>query len=256
MCFQMTSENAVASITDYQLEEYLRCPFKYYNKYILQKSTDHLNWKQLVQYAVNHAIYEFYTLPIESRSSSRIIDVLNRHWTNKVHRFESNPHFHRVKAKVIQSLLRELASDSSELPPLLLFENISVWIDELQSEMSMIFQLARWAKQSFIIQKFIVDEDRDVTTAFVHMASVLSSKAFQTLPERIEIITLMTGQKQVYRPKREDLPGSIAYMQITNDLFQETTVYKKSSSVQECVACPFMSDCRTDLDMITSPYIQ
>ncbi|WP_199613733.1 hypothetical protein [Paenibacillus alkalitolerans] len=63
----MSSDTFVVSIADYQLEEYLRCPHKYYNKYILRKNTDHQNWKQLVQYAVNHAIHEYYSLPAESR---------------------------------------------------------------------------------------------------------------------------------------------------------------------------------------------
>lgn len=251
----MHSETHMPGIADYQLEEYLRCPHKYYNKYILRQSTDHLNWRQLVQYAVHHAIHEHYSLPAESRSSRKVQEFIDRHWTNKVYRFESEHHFHRVKSTVTQNLLLELFPGNVPVPPLMLFENISVWIDELQAEMSMIFQVVHWTKQSFVIQKFLANEDIDVMTAFVHMASVVSRKAFQTMPEQIEIITLMTGEKHVYRPKEEILTSSLDYLRLMYGLFQETTVFKKSGSVHECTACPFISRCRSESDKRTNPLI-
>ncbi|WP_373231320.1 hypothetical protein [Cohnella sp.] len=118
----MHSETLVPGIADYQLEEYLRCPHKYYNKYILRQSTDHLNWRQLVQYAVNHAIHEYYSLPVESRTPRIVVEFVDRYWTNKVRRFESNHHFHRVKSIVTQNLLLELSPSNVLVPPPMLFE--------------------------------------------------------------------------------------------------------------------------------------
>lgn len=246
------SEARAPEIADYLLEEYLRCPNKYYNKHILQQSRDHLNWKQLVQYAVNHTVHQTYSIPAESRTPANVSAVFDRYWTNKVNRFESAHHYHRVKSTVTRHLIDELLSDSASVPPALLFESIRVRLDELQVDISMIFQAVYWTRESFAIQKFLVDEDRDVMNAFVHMAGVISRHAFQALPERIEIITLMTGNKYVYRPRDEELPASLDYLRLMSRLFRELTVYKRSDPVCECTGCPFTSRCRNESDRPTA----
>ncbi len=239
-------------LADYELEEFLRCPHKYVHKHEHHLNQDHLNWRQLVQYAVNHAIHDYYSLPPESRTAAGIRSFLERQWTNKVRLFESFPHFHRVKAMVTEHLVRELTSLPLETPPILLFESISAWIDELRAEISLIVQLAYWSGESYTIRKFMVGEDPAVIPAFFHMTSVMAHRAFGKLPEQIEVVTLLTGQKQTYRPQDEELEASIDYLRLASRLFQEKTVHVKREADYECTACPFTERCPRGTESISA----
>lgn len=225
----------------------MRCPHRFYNKHILGRRSNAVNWRQMVQYAVSYVINDYYTLPAKSRSSLKVLESIQRRWTNKVDMFQSSCHFHVIRAVITDHLLQWLKSENDATPPLFLFENVSAWIEELQFELSMIFQVVEWSENSFVIKKFLVDDDSDVIMTFKHMATVVSHKAFLTMPDRIEIYTLISGQKYVFCPDSDDLSKSLDYLRLTKRLYQESNDYKKSSDT-ECGTCPFKVNCYSAAD--------
>ncbi|QGQ95952.1 hypothetical protein EHS13_14255 [Paenibacillus psychroresistens] len=234
---------ASAPIKDYEFEELMRCPFKYYKRHVKGEKSNSLHWRQMVQYAVNHVINDIYSLPVEARSQARIYEIIHTRWKINMRLFESKAHYNQILAHVTTALLDHFSADFAKEPPLFLFETFSTWIEELQTELSMIFQVVEWSEQTFVIKKILVDEDSDVITVFKHMAILFSHKAFARLPSRIEIFSVLSGKTTIIEPKgTEDITQAIDYLWLTQQLLP-TNPYRKTNSLLECNTCPFNAEC-------------
>lgn len=230
-------------IKDYEFEELMRCPFKYYKRHIKGEKSNSLHWRQMVQYAVNHVINDIYSLPVEARSQAKIFECIHTRWKINMRLFGSKAHYNQILATVTTALLDYFSADFTEVPPLFLFESFSTWIEELQTELSMIFQVVEWSEQAFIIKKVLVDEDADVITVFKHMAILFSHKAFDRLPERIEIFSVLSGKTLIIEPEgMEDITKAIDYLWLTQQLLPANP-YRKINSILECNTCPFNAEC-------------
>lgn len=234
---------AAGFIKDYEFEELMRCPFKYYKRHIKGENSSSLNWRQMVQYAVNHIINDIYTLPVEARSQARIFEIIHTRWRINKRLFESQAQYNQVRSTVTVSLLNHFSSAFTAAPPLFLFESHSTWIEELQTELSIIFQLVEWTEQSYVIKKILVDEDPDVINVFKHMVILFSHRAFGKLPERIEIFSVLSEKIIVIEPNdQEDLSIAIDFLSLTQQLLP-TNPYRKMNSILECNTCPFLTEC-------------
>jgi hypothetical protein len=243
-----------STVEDYQLEEWMRCPYKYYHKNILGIAPDYLNWRQMAQYGVNHVINDYYLLPNSERTDAKILELVQRRWTNKISRFYSYSHFHEVRSEIAGNLMYFLLEDQQSTPPLILFERFKVWVDELHVHLSMIFQLVQGTEKSYVIKKYLVDEDPDVISMFKHMAIIFSCKAFLALPEKIEVYLLLSGNKLVFEPSQNDIKESIDFLNLTKKLMDDASYYTKSDSVTECKTCPFRNKCHQEANQKTKIY--
>ncbi|WP_409341820.1 hypothetical protein [Paenibacillus sp. MBLB4367] len=209
-------------LLDYEMEQYWQCPDCFKRK----RSNGHScgpSWQHLVQYAVNHAINDYYMLPSEQRTAIGILNSLDKRWTNKVKSFRSKEHFERVQKIVKHYLVIHLLRDSGGMEPFSLFEKHSVRLPELDAELSMIVQVAEWGTTSFVLKKFIVHDDPNVVRAFLHTAVAICDRAFGRLPERIEVHTLLQGTTYTAVPVEEDVPASLDYLLLMRGLLQDDT---------------------------------
>ncbi|WP_146762265.1 hypothetical protein [Paenibacillus contaminans] len=227
MSITMDTETAVHLIgtdklLDYELEQYWHCP----GCFERNRANGHScgpSWQQLVQYAVNHAINDYYMLPSDRRTAIAILDSLDKRWTNKVRAFASKEHFDRVKKVVSHYLVIHLLRDSGAQEPFCLFEQHSVRLPELRTDLSMIFQVAEWGSSSLVIKKFIVHNDPNIVRAFLHMTVAFADRAFGKLPERIEVHTLLDGATYTAIPVEEDIPASLDYLLLMRGLMKGGT---------------------------------
>lgn len=233
----------VTEIKDYLLEEWIRCPYKYVKKNVNGRYPHNINWRQRVQYSVNHIIHDFCMLPDREQSESRILESAKQRWTNKVGSFYSDQHYRDIQSIVTSHLVYFLLQQSMTAPPMILFEKYSVWIDELKVQLTMIFQQVQGTENSYVIKKYLVDEDPDVIEAYKHMTVTFCHHAFPTLPERMDVYLLQSGTHLMYTPTLQDVRASVDYLRITHRLFDEAGAYTKQESLTECRTCPFRREC-------------
>jgi hypothetical protein len=222
---------SVKTIADYHLEEFMRCPYQFYQKQILGKRVTRLHWREMVQYAVNQVVEDYYKLPPQSRSAYKVMELIQRHWIKKVDLFASKIDYYLVLANVTDHLLHCLLEAKDADVPVLLFEKLRVYLEELQVELAMTFQVVEWSAESYIVKKFFVEENENILTSFKHMAVFFCKKAFQSLPERIDAVSLLTGATHRFYPQPDDVPKALEYLQFTKNLLQESKNYPK------CHAC-------------------
>lgn len=101
-------------LKDYQFEEWMRCPYKYYNSQILGKQRDFLNWRQMVQYVVN-VIYDCYSLPPDQCSAAKVIEQVNQRWKIRPYLFDSSLHHLQVRAIVMEQLIGYFAGNKMQI---------------------------------------------------------------------------------------------------------------------------------------------
>lgn len=233
----------VKALTDHHLEEYLRCPYKFYISHIRKIRKTKNDWRHVVQHAVNRIIQEYYQLHVEGRSSSKVLGLIEKHWNVNVRFFDSKVHYYMILAKATDYLLQWLNHYKSIYPPVFLFEKFSTSIEELQINLSITFQIGEWSKKSFIIKKVLVDDNEGIIQSYKNLTIVFCQQAFQTIPERIEIYCLSTGQTYIFYPKSDDVKSGMQYLTLIKNLLGESKNYIKTNSIQECNSCPFKDSC-------------
>jgi hypothetical protein len=226
---------SVKVITDYHLEEFTRSPYWFYHRYMLKNRT-RSHWMQMVQYSVNRIVHDFYKFPPKSRSSLKVLELIQQYWIKQVNLFDSKIHYYTVLAKITDHLLQVLLSEQDMNPPLFLFEKVDTWHEELQVHLSITFQMATWTKGSFVIKKYVVDDDPGVVTSFNHLAILFSKTAFQTLPERIETVSLLSGITHQIYPNTDDISKALDYCELMKKLLEESK-NSPEDSMKKCNRC-------------------
>lgn len=205
---------------------------------------------QLSQLAVSHVVNAFYSTPEMERPWFSIPATLERWWTNKISKFESEEHYWSIKQRLLDGLhllLMENKSDS----PLILFEQHQVFVQELQVELMHILQLVLRTEDGepsdYMVRKYIVDEDEDMIALFQHLTTVFCASAFGRLPMQIEVLSVLSGNRLVTNPSSESLQGSIDYMKLVTSLMPEVASepmqIRKTQGSAECRRCPFLEEC-------------
>lgn len=219
---------AVIRLEDYKLEELLRNPERFAKIQSGSKRDSGVNWRQMVQFAAMHSVNDFYKLPAEARTRAAVEAAVERWWTNRNYKFHSNEHFLQMKHAVISNLGEFLVDEPCCSTPIILFEQLTAYVDELDMELSQIFHVvsadAEGAADDFIAQKFAVDTDADSLDLLFHMTSVFCANAFEKLPARIEVLSLLSGKRFLFKPDEASLKRSYDFMYLVKSLLPEVKV--------------------------------
>ncbi len=205
-------------LADYQLERWIRAYFSEHSHTSPQDS----DWKQLTQYAAYHAINEWYSLHPKSRTQRMLTEWFDRRWNNKVHKFGSSEFYGDVKHMVTAHLYGFLSDTGSSERPLMLFENMNVWVKDLDIRLSMIVQVMEPFKSSFVIHKYMINPSQTEMELFIHMTVVFCYEAFGQLPEHLNIFQLMSGERQRISTLECDLSKSIDYLRLVKEVYTES----------------------------------
>jgi hypothetical protein len=223
---------AVVRIEDYRLEELLRSPEQFAKKQSKRKREADVNWRQMTQFAASHAVNDFYALPFEARTAEAIAASVEHWWTNRNYKFISDEHYLQTKQTVIEHLQLFLLNGACPDIPIICFEQLTTYVDDLDMELSQIFHTVIEAGNdgegfgSYTVQKFVVDADREALELLFHMTSVFGESAFGRLPARIEALSLLDGKRITFEPDDASLEYSYDYMYLVKTLLPETDVFK------------------------------
>ncbi|MBT2602700.1 hypothetical protein J7E55_06480 [Bacillus sp. ISL-53] len=170
------------------------------------------------------------------------MEFIDDHWSAiEVRQFESKIHYYKVLANITDHLVQCLTTKRN--PPLFLCEKFNMNIDELETELSLTFEVAEWSGNSFIIKKYLVDTDEEMNLLLNNMNSVFCEKEFGQLSERIEIYSLMEGKKETFIPTKKDVSGGLEYLNMIKNLLQEPKKYLKTDSLTVCKSCSHQKRC-------------
>ena len=240
---------SVKTLTDYHLESFLKCPYKFYYQHILMLNSGQVKWRQVVQSIINQVVHNFYQLPPNAQNQLNIMKLIDRYWKHvspKV--FESKIHYYMVLAKTTDHLLQYLSMEKKQKPPLFLYQKLNTYIAELETQLSLTFDLAEWTPDSFTVRKWLVEADEELIQLYNHLIVVFSHEAFGKIPEKIEIITLLDGQKYTFSPTMNKVTQGMMYLEYMKSLLQRPNDYSKTSSKTECKTCSFAHKCKNSIN--------
>ncbi|WP_431088390.1 hypothetical protein [Paenibacillus sp. 8b26] len=204
---------------DYQLEEMWRTP-QSTRQSQGKRGREGWNWRQRVQYAVGHALNEYFGMEVEVRREIPVQYVLEKWWPKQPTGFESLFHYWDVKNKVSGELSKICALNRDLSVPVILYEQFCTPIPELEVDISLIVQAA-WqlsaGADSLLIQKYIVDYNPNVIHTFQHLTNVFCYYAFGALPQLIEVYCLLEGKKIRFIPGPASLQQSLDYVRLLRD---------------------------------------
>jgi hypothetical protein len=235
--------NQIQSMTDENLRDFITCPYKFYFE-LIEKKKRSINWRQVVQHVVNKVVFSFYQLPAESRHSVCVLKLIDEYWGKVTPQiFESRIQYYTVVAKITDYLMENIQSESRKTPPLFLFEKLNTYIEELNVDLSLTFDVAEWSDSSFVIKKYLVDGTPEMLALYYHLSIVFSEKVLKRTPKRVEVVTLLDGKRHVFIPTSEDLQEGLKFLQTMKYSIEDSSNYFKTKNVNECNICPFLEEC-------------
>jgi len=234
----------IKAISDDHLVSFLRCPYQFYYQYLLKLDSYQVKWRQLVQSVINQVIRHFHQLPPTEQHKVSILKLVDSYWKNVSPQvFESRQHYYMVLAQTTDHLLQLLTKRKKQNPPLFLYRKINTYVEELETNLSLTYDLAKWRSQSFSVTKYLVEADEEMIELYQHLMVVFSYKAFNKLPEEIEVITLLEGKSYLCSPTEENYTQGIMYLQYMKNMLLNPGEYVKTDSQAECSSCPFIHRC-------------
>jgi hypothetical protein len=243
--------NPIHSMTDENLHDFITCPYKYYFEQIEKKKRS-INWRQVVQHVVNKVVYAFYQLPMERRHSVNVLRLIDDYWCKVSPQiFESRIQYYSVIAKITDCLMEHMQAESRHSPPLFLFEKLNTYIEELNVDLSLTFDVAEWSDSTFVIKKYLVDGTPEMLALYYHLSIVFSEKVLKRPPNRVEVVTLLDGEKHVFIPTSDDLQKGIHYLQMMKYSIEDSSTYLKTTNLNDCHICPFLEECDQDSREVT-----
>jgi len=238
----------IKTLSNDHIEQFIRCPYKFYQQQLLLKKTS-IDWKQLVQVTVHQIIKTYYSKPVEYRSNLYVLQLIEKYWRLKPNMFSSPVHYYDVLAKVSDYLLRFLGKKAHVELPLFVFEKYSVYVEEIQSNLSLTIDFAAWTEKSYTVTKFILDDHEEVKNAMKDFIIVFSKQAFKKVPEQIRFYSLLTGETTTYHIAPDDYQKSILQLHIVKSVLMEPKHFQKNYASSECENCPLQRECVEEGDM-------
>ncbi|MCM3668592.1 PD-(D/E)XK nuclease family protein [Mesobacillus maritimus] len=195
--------------------------------------------------SVDHQIVqEYYQLPLSEQKKLNVLKLIDRYWQKINPMLFDNPiQYYTVVAKITDHLLRFLESKEETTLPLFLFKKLDAYIDELESRVSLTFEVVEWFTYSFKIKKFLVEADREMVELYHYLMVVFAKKAFRKIPEQVEVINLLEGKRYTFTPSEEEVQRGILYLTYLKESVHKPDRYSPPSSSKECKQCPFHSKC-------------
>jgi hypothetical protein len=238
---------SIKLLADRHLENLHRCPHQFYLRQVKKQQT--YTWKQVVQHAVHQVIARYYRLPKAARSTTSILQLLNTHWRKDVRLFDSKGHYYEVLAIVTNHLVQTLLTDREAEAPVILFETMRTYSFELETEIGITFHVVQWTDSSFSIKRYVLEEEMDSFESYKHMAVLFCEQGLGRLPERVEILSLLSGRAKVWHPSYEDIRHALEYMKEAKRILADPENYKRAGVLNECVHCPFKDECGSEVDV-------
>ncbi len=203
---------------------YLRCPCCYERK-LKEQPKPHLRWEEHVEKSIQDVLLDFYALLPEQRTEKMIAQIIERRWTRKILAFESEDQHHYVKSYITMHLKMLLTDLRLCENPMYLLTEMTTMIEELGAHLTMMFQVIEWRgtanESSYIVRKLFIHDEPQLIKSYLHICLLFTTRMFGIMPERMEVITLLTGKSYIITPEPLDIERSLDYVRVVSRLMQE-----------------------------------
>lgn len=213
-------------IVDYELEEWLRslvtAPTGQAGVGGQTCGGSPITWQQRVQYAVGHAINDYFTLIPAVRLHTPFQVLLNRRWPRNQSDFPDPLFYWQVYNRMVSELTLITGMRIYDYP-VALYEKWGTPAAGLDLHLSVIFQTVwqqRGTPERVTIQKFLVEENETIAQAFIHMVNVFWHSAFGRPPGNIEVYALLEGRRRTVSGESINLQESLDYMLLLRDTWE------------------------------------
>lgn len=241
---------AIQTLTDNHLESFIRCPYKFYNQYILRKSSGEVKWRQVVQLSVSKIIRDYYRLPLDEQNKLNLLKLIDQYWESLSPRlFENKVHYYIILAKITDHLLLFLTSEKWEQPPLFLYERLQTSVDEIRTKISLTIDFAEWSQHTFSIKKYLLDADEKMVKLYKYLIVIFSKKAFGVLPDTIELLSLFDGKRYLFYPTELDVAKGLNYLELVKNQIENPNRYSKRNCHHHCSECTYQVQQTNKLDI-------
>jgi hypothetical protein len=233
------------TLSNTHLEEFTRCPYKFYQQF-LKKQPYGWTWRQLVQMNVNQIVKNFYQIPVGQRTAFAVLQLIERYWKNiHVSYFKSIKDYYFVLAQVSDHLLKFLLEDEQKCePPIFLYEKFHAYIEELKVNLSLHFEFGHWDEDRYIVKKFMIDDHYEIIEAFVNMTIVFTKHAFQKLPYKVNIYSLLSGRQSEFYIDESMYPQALNHLKTLKQAMEIPESFQRKIVNLECGTCPMNQICR------------
>ncbi|MGG6312780.1 hypothetical protein [Paenibacillus macerans] len=181
-----------------------------------------VTWQQRVQYAVGHAINDYYTLIPAVRLHTPIQVLLNRRWPRNQDDFPDPCVYWQVYNRIVSQLTLITGMMVYDYP-VALYEKWGTHAAGLDLHLSVIFQ-AVWQQRGnpdrVTVQKFLVEDNEELVRAFSHMTNVFWHSAFGRPPGAIEVYALLDDRRHAIAGESLDLQASQDYVQLLAEAWE------------------------------------
>jgi hypothetical protein len=234
----------VQTLSNTHLEEFTRCPYKFYLQY-LKKQPYGCTWRQLVQMSVNQIVKHFYQIPVGQRTAFTVLQLIERYWKHiHVSYFQSKKDYYFVLAKVSDHLLKFLLKDEQRCkPPLFLYEKFHVFIKELEVNLSLHFEVGHWDEDRYIVTKYMLDDHHEIFETFVNMTIVFTKHAFNKMPYKVNIYSLLSGRQCEYYIDETMYPQALNLLKTLKQRLENPESFRRKIINLECGTCPMSQIC-------------
>jgi len=241
----MHQENPIllVNLSDRLLVDFMRCPFRFYWQHIKKQDQSQHDWRVIVQHIVNRIINDYYQIPLNKRSAFQVLQLIEKHWRIGIDSFDSKQHYYTTLAKITDYLVQNLHRSEGLYPPVFLDEKMSVYSEELQTQLTLTLQVGHWTEKSYSIKKYLVSDEREIIEFYRNFMILFCYEAFHELPECIEIISLLDGKSTLIFPDKLDVQKARDYLRLFSNALKEPASYVKSNSPAVCGSCPLYTNC-------------
>ena len=198
----------------------------------------------MVQFSVNKIIREYYRLPLNEQNKLNLLKLIDQYWES-IHPglFENKIHYYIILAKVTDHLLLFLTSEKWDQPPLFRYERIQTSVDEIGTKISLTIDVGEWSKNTFNIKKYLLDADESLIKLYKYLIVIFSQKAFDVLPDKIELLSVIDGKRHLIYPTEHDVAKGFMYLEFVKNRIEKPDRYFKKNCHNNCSQCTYKKEC-------------
>ncbi|WP_108996085.1 hypothetical protein [Paenibacillus agaridevorans] len=184
-------------------------------------------WSRLVLLSACLAVHDVCVVPRQERTEALVEEACLRSFSNRHQQFHSGEHYLQTRCDIIRHLQRFMVQDSCDGEVMARFESFTVYVEELDMELTQQFHLITVQDQAdgeggYIVQKLVADENPESLELYFHMTVVFGMCAFGRLPSRVEALVPLSGRRFTWKPEWQQWQKSLDYMRLVKSMLESS----------------------------------
>jgi hypothetical protein len=187
------------------------------------KNRSREGWTRLALLSACLAVHDICMVPRHGRTEAMVEAACLRRFSNRHRQFHSGEHYLQTRYEMIRHLQTFFVREPCEGAVMACFEAFTVYVEELDMELSQQFHLITMQGDvegdgGYVVQKLVADDNAESLELYFHMTVVFGMSAFGRLPARVEALLPLTGRRIVMKPEWQQWSRSLDYMRLVKSM--------------------------------------